>query len=165
MTAETQVVIVGAGAAGDAAAFALRKNGFDGSITLVGADPHRPYERPYLSKQYLRDEIPAEQVYLHPSGEYERQRIELLAHRRVVEVRRRDKAVVLDDGRRATFNTLILATGGIPRRLPDVPQMSNVFTLRTLDDSTALRQALSESGRMLLLGAGFIGAEVAASAR
>ena len=162
---QSQVVIVGAGAAGDAAAFALRKNDFDGSIALIGADPHRPYERPYLSKQYLRDEIPAERVFLHPPEEYERQRIELLSGRRVVEVTRGDKAVVLDDGRRLHFDTLILATGGIPRWLPDVPRLSNTFTLRTLDDSAAIKQTLMESRKMLLLGAGFIGAEVAASAR
>jgi 3-phenylpropionate/trans-cinnamate dioxygenase ferredoxin reductase subunit len=162
---QSQVVIVGAGGAGDAAAFALRKHDFDGRIALVGADPHRPYERPYLSKQYLRDEIPVERVFLHPAEEYERQRIELLPDRRVVEVSHGDKAVVLDDDHRLHFDTLILATGGIPRWLPDVPRLSNVFILRTLDDSTAIKQALMESQRMLLLGAGFIGAEVAASAR
>jgi 3-phenylpropionate/trans-cinnamate dioxygenase ferredoxin reductase component len=162
---QSQVVIVGAGGAGDGAEFALRKNGFEGRIALIGADHHRPYERPYLSKQYLRDEIPAERVFLHPSEEYERQRIELLPGRRVVEASHRDKAIVLDDDRRLHFDILILATGGIPRWLPDVPRLSNVFTLRTLDDSTAIKQALTESRRMLLLGAGFIGAEVAASAR
>jgi 3-phenylpropionate/trans-cinnamate dioxygenase ferredoxin reductase subunit len=162
---ESQVVIIGAGAAGDAAAFALRKNGFDGRIALIGADPHRPYERPYLSKQYLRDEIPEERVFLHSPEDYERERIELVSGRRVVEVARGEKAVVLDDDRRFQFDTLILATGGIPRRLPDAPRLSNTFTLRTLDDCTALKQTLRESRRLLLLGAGFIGAEVAASAR
>ena len=162
---QSQVVIVGAGAAGDAAAFALRKHNFDGSIALIGADPHRPYERPYLSKQYLRDEIPAERVFLHPPEEYEQQRIELLTSQRVKEVDRREKAVVLDDGRRIHFDQLVLATGGVPRSLPEVPRVWNVYTLRTLDDSTVIKQALSESQRMLLLGAGFIGAEVAASAR
>jgi 3-phenylpropionate/trans-cinnamate dioxygenase ferredoxin reductase subunit len=163
--AQSQVVIVGAGGAGDAAAFSLRTNGFSGRIALVGADPHRPYERPYLSKQFLRDEIPAERVFLRPPEEYERQKIELLSSRRVVEAVRGDKTAVLDDGRRLPFDTLILATGGTPRRLPDVPRVSNAFALRTLDDCTALKQALAESQRMLILGAGFIGAEVAASAR
>ena len=161
----SQVVIVGAGGAGDAAALSLRKNGYDGSIVLLGADRHRPYERPYLSKQYLRDEIPTERVFLHPPEEYERQRIELLSNHRVETVTRREKMVVLADSRRIPFDALILATGGVPRSLPEVPTSSNVFTLRTLDDSMAIKQTLSESRRMLLLGAGFIGAEVAASAR
>jgi 3-phenylpropionate/trans-cinnamate dioxygenase ferredoxin reductase component len=163
--AHSQVVIVGAGGAGDAAAFALRTNGFDGRIVLIGADQRRPYDRPDLSKQFLRDEIPVERVFLHPPEEYERQQIELLAGRRVVEVARGDKTVVLEDGRRLPFDSLILATGGIPRWLPEVPRLSNTFTLRTLDDCAAIKQTLMESQRMLLLGAGFIGAEVAASAR
>jgi len=156
---------VGAGAAGDAAAMALRKHGYDGSIVLIGADRHRPYERPFLSKQYLRGEVPIERVFLHPPQEYESQRIELLSGRTVVKAGRADQSVVLDDGRSIRFDTLILATGGTPRRLSGVPNLSNVFTLRSLDDSTAIKAALAESSRLLLLGAGFIGAEVAASAR
>lgn len=144
---------------------ALRKNEFEGRIALVGTDRHRPYERPYLSKQYLRDEIPVDRVFLRPSEDYERQRIELWPGRTIVGADRRQREVVLDDGRRLRFDTLILATGGIPRWLPDVPRASNVFSLRTLDDSIAIKHSLSVSHRILLLGAGFIGAEVAASAR
>jgi 3-phenylpropionate/trans-cinnamate dioxygenase ferredoxin reductase subunit len=118
---QSEVVIVGAGGAGDAAAFALRENGFDGPITLVGADPHRPYDRPYLSKEYLRDEIPTERVFLHAPVEYERQHIELLIPQRVVEVSRGDKTVVLDDGRRLQFKTLLLATGAVPVCRPMSP--------------------------------------------
>ena len=162
---QSEVVIAGAGGAGDAAAFALRENGFDGTIALIGADPHRPYDRPYLSKEYLRDEIPTERVFLHAPVEYERQHIELLIPQRVVEVSRGDKTVVLDDGRRLQFKTLLLATGAVPRWPPDVPRLSNTFTLRTLDDDEALKQTLMETRRLMLLGAGFIGAEVAASAR
>lgn len=160
-----QLAIVGAGAAGDAAAFSARKHGFEGSVVLIGSDPHRPYERPYLSKQYLRGEIPEDRVFLRPAEEYEKQRIELLSGRTVVEARRLDKELLLDDGRRIDFETLILATGGRPRTLPGVPGAANVFTLRTLDDSRAIRQAVRDSGRLLFLGAGFIGAEAAASAR
>src|SRR5919202_4044216 len=163
--AEAQIVIVGAGAAGDAAAMALRKNGFDGSVVLIGAELHRPYERPYLSKQYLRDELPIDRVFLRRPEEYERQRIEFLSGQRVVEASRRERDVILADGRRITFDTLILAPGGIPRWPPDVPRLANVFSLRTLDDTEAIKEALSASQRLLLLGAGFIGAEVAASAR
>ncbi|MGI8827206.1 MAG: NAD(P)/FAD-dependent oxidoreductase [Chloroflexota bacterium] len=161
----SQVVIVGAGAAGDAAAMALRQNGFDGSVLLIGADRHRPYERPLLSKQYLRDEVPPDRVFLHRTEEYEQQRIELVTGHAVVEARARARTVRLDDGRDIHFDSLILAPGGTPRWSPEVPRLSNVFSLRTLDDSTAIKRALGESQRMLLLGAGFIGAEVAASAR
>jgi len=162
---QSQVVIVGAGAAGDAAAMALRQNGFDGRVRLIGADRHRPYERPLLSKRYLRDEVPADRVFLHPAEKYEQQRIELLTGHTVVAARARERTVRLDDDRDIHFDTLILAPGATPRWPPEVPRASNVFTLRTLDDSAAIKWALEESQRMLLLGAGSIGAEVAASAR
>ena len=160
-----QVVIVGAGAAGDAAAEALRKSGFDGSVVLVGSDRHRPYHRPYLSKQFLRDELPLERVFLRRPDAYEGLDVEWLAERRAVGASRRDSAVVLDDGRTIRFDVLVLATGGTPRWLDGVPRLANVLSLRTLDDCMALRQVLAASQRLLVIGAGFIGAEVAASAR
>jgi len=164
-TPNPQILIVGAGAAGDAAATSLRKNGFGGSVLLIGADRHRPYERPLLSKQYLRDEVAPDRVFLHPLEEYEQQHIELLTGHAVVEARARERTVRLDDDRTLHFDTLILAPGATPRWPPEVPRLSNVFTLRTLDDSTAIKRAIEESESILLLGTGFIGAEVAASAR
>lgn len=159
------MVVVGGGAAGDAAAEGMRKAGFDGEVLLVGADPHPAYHRPYLSKEFLRDELPMERVYLRPSGGYENLDVEWLAARRAVGADPSDRSVLLDDGRSLRFDALVLATGGAPRWLPGVPRAANVHALRTLDQGVALKQALAASGRILVIGAGFIGAEVAASAR
>ena len=160
-----RVVIVGAGAAGDAAAEALRRSGFEGSVVLVGGDRHPAYHRPYLSKQFLRDELPRERLFLRQPDDYRGLDVEWLGGRRAVAASRRDSAITIDDGRSVPFDTLVLATGGAPRWLDGVPRLANVLALRTLDDSVALKSAVAEGGRLLVVGAGFIGAEVAASVR
>jgi len=164
-SAKPQLVVIGAGAAGDAAVASARASGYDGSVVLVGADRHRAYERPYLSKEYLRDEVPIDRVFLHEPDAYAQMDVTWLGGRRAVGASREAGSVHLDDGSSLHFDQLVLATGGSPRWLPGVPRAANVFTLRTLDDSTALRQAVAESRRLLVIGAGFIGAEVAAAAR
>jgi 3-phenylpropionate/trans-cinnamate dioxygenase ferredoxin reductase component len=160
-----RAVIVGAGAGGDAAAMGLRKQGFEGEVVLLGEEEHRPYERPYLSKQFLRGEIPDEKAFLRPEGEYDSQGIDYRAGARVVRADRASRELSLDSGERIGFDHLVLATGSTPRRLAGVPDASNVFTLRSLNDARVLRQGIAASGRVLLVGAGFIGAEIAASAR
>lgn len=158
-------MIVGAGAAGDGAAEALRKAGFDGEVVMVGRDREPAYHRPYLSKQFLRDELPIERVLLRQSDAYEKVGVEWLGGRSVVAASGRDSSVVLDNGRSLGFDVLVLATGGSPRWLDGTPRLDNVFALRTLEDAVSLKQALAEAQRVLVIGAGFIGAEVAASAR
>ncbi|MBO0686931.1 MAG: NAD(P)/FAD-dependent oxidoreductase, partial [Candidatus Dormibacteraeota bacterium] len=160
-----RVVIVGAGAAGDAAAEALRKAGFDGPVSLVGAERHVAYHRPYLSKQFLRGEVPLERVHLRHAEAYDHLGIEWLGGRTAVAGSRRNRSITLDDGRELRFDVLVLATGGTPRWPEGVPRLDNVLALRTLDDGVALGEALARSRRLLVMGAGFIGAEVAASAR
>src|SRR5438128_3001397 len=160
-----RAVIVGGGGSGDAAAFALRKRGFDGEIVIVSADKDRPYDRPYLSKEFLRGEIDVPKVFLHDESDYAKERIELRLGERVTGGSLRDRKVTTADGEDVSFDVLILGLGGTPRRLPDVPNAENVLTLRSLRDSRSIRDALRDSSRMLLVGAGFIGAEVAASAR
>jgi 3-phenylpropionate/trans-cinnamate dioxygenase ferredoxin reductase component len=160
-----RVVIVGGGGAGDAAAFGLRENGFDGEILILSADADRPYERPYLSKEYLRGEIELSKVYLREEDAYSKNRIELHLGQPVTGGTLAGRRLTLAGGTEIGFDTLILATGGSPRWLPGVPRAGNVFTLRSLRDSQAIRDALQASARMLLIGAGFIGAEVGASAR
>ncbi len=160
-----KVVIVGGGSGGDAAAFALRKKGFDGDVTILSADHDRPYDRPYLSKEFLRGEVELPKVYLHDEEEYSRQGIELHTGVRVKTASATERTVTTEDGRTITFDVLVLSTGGTPRRLPGVPAAENLFTLRSLRDSTAIKQALGASKRVMLVGAGFIGAEVAASSR
>jgi 3-phenylpropionate/trans-cinnamate dioxygenase ferredoxin reductase subunit len=164
MTAKP-VVIVGGGGGGDAAAFALRKKGYDGGVMILSADPDRPYDRPYLSKEFLRGEVELPKVFLHDEADYSREKIDLRLQDRVVGGSLRDRTVSLQSGSKVTFDTLVVSTGGTPRRLPDAPHSDNVFTLRSLRDSQSIREALEQGKRLLLVGAGFIGAEVGASAR
>ena len=160
-----RVVIVGGGGAGDAAAFALRKRGFDGMVTIISADHDRPYDRPYLSKEFLRGEIELPKVFLHDEAEYSKQGIELQLNRRVTGGSIPGGKLAVDGGGEVEFDALVLGLGGTPRRLPEVPRAENVLTLRSLRDSQAIRNALANASRLLLIGAGFIGAEVGASTR
>jgi len=161
----SRVVIVGGGGTGDACAFALRKRGFDGEITILSADHDRPYDRPYLSKEFLRGEVDTPKVYLHEEEEYARERIELRLEQRVTGGSLDGRILTLASGDHVQFDVLVLGLGGTPRRLPGLPEADNVRTLRSLRDSNQLREALKSAKRILLVGAGFIGAEVAASAR
>jgi 3-phenylpropionate/trans-cinnamate dioxygenase ferredoxin reductase subunit len=160
-----RIVIVGGGGTGDAAAFALRKQGFDGMVTIISSDRDRPYDRPYLSKEFLRGEVELPKVFLHEEADYAKQGIELQLNRKVTGGSIPGGKLAVDGGGEVEFDALILGLGGTPRRLHDVPRAENVVTLRSLRDSQAIRQALQRASRLLLIGAGFIGAEVAASAR
>jgi 3-phenylpropionate/trans-cinnamate dioxygenase ferredoxin reductase subunit len=163
--ASPSVVMVGGGGTGDAVAFALRKRGFDGDVTILSADQDRPYDRPYLSKEFLRGEVEMPKVFLHDEADYVTQRIELQLNRRVTGGSLSARKLSIEGGGEIGFDTLVLGLGGTPRHLPDAPRADNVLTLRSLRDSQAIRQALQHASRLLLIGAGFIGAEVAASAR
>ena len=156
---------MGGGGTGDAAAFALRKQGFDGMITLISSDRDRPYDRPYLSKEFLRGEVELPKVFLHEEADYSKQGIELQLNRKVTGGSIPGGKLAVDGGGEVEFDVLILGLGGTPRRLHDGPRAENVVTLRSLRDSKAIRQALERASRLLVIGAGFIGAEVAASAR
>jgi 3-phenylpropionate/trans-cinnamate dioxygenase ferredoxin reductase subunit len=166
MSAEQTFVIAGAGLAGAKAAETLRAEGFDGRVVLIGAEPERPYERPPLSKDYLRGEAEREKVYVHDAGFYAEHRIELELDRRVAGLDVSNGEVALDDGERLRYDRLLLATGAEPRRLP-VPgaELEGVLYLRSVEDSDALRERLDRGGTVVVVGAGWIGAEVAASAR
>jgi len=161
----SRVVIVGGGGTGDAAAFGLRKRGFDGEIVILSADQDRPYDRPYLSKEFLRGEVDVPKVFLHDEAEYAKERIELRLDQRVTGGSLPEHRLTMSGADAVGFEVLVLGLGGSPRRLPDMPSAENVRTLRSLRDSQDLRAALRRSNRLLLIGAGFIGAEVAASAR
>jgi 3-phenylpropionate/trans-cinnamate dioxygenase ferredoxin reductase subunit len=161
----SRVVIVGGGGTGDAAAFALRKRGFDGEVVILSADRDRPYDRPYLSKEFLRGEVDLPKVYLHAEEDYGKERIDLRLDQRVSGGSLAQRRVLLEGGGEVAFDVLVLGLGGTPRRPPGIPSAENIFTLRSLRDSQAIRHALQGGSRLLLVGAGFIGAEVAASAR
>lgn len=160
------IVIVGANVAGGRAAEALRENGFDGHVFLIGAEPERPYERPPLSKQFLWGETAERDVYLRPRDFYSQQNIEVLLGTRAVQLDKRDRAVDLDNGRRLHFDKLLIATGASPRRL-GVPggDLDGVIYLRTLADAREITRRMEDGQRVVVVGMGFIGAEVAASCR
>jgi 3-phenylpropionate/trans-cinnamate dioxygenase ferredoxin reductase subunit len=159
-------VIVGAGMAGAKSAEALREEGFDGRIVLIGDEPEQPYERPPLSKDYLRGESPRENTHVHPEGFYAASGIELRTASVVERIDAGEEAVELSGGERVGYDRLLLATGAEPRRLP-VPgaDLEGIHYLRELRDADAIAAGLNAGGRLVVIGAGWIGAEVAASAR
>ena len=166
MSSIERIVIVGAGLAAARAAESLRKEGYEGSITILGDEPERPYLRPPLSKEVLRGEADRDQVYVHPAGFYTEQRIELRTATTVQAIEPASREVVLDDGERVPFDRLLVATGARPRTLP-VPgaELPGVMTLRTLADADAIHAAATEAERIAVIGSGWIGSEVAASLR
>jgi 3-phenylpropionate/trans-cinnamate dioxygenase ferredoxin reductase subunit len=159
-------VIVGGGLAGSVAAGTLRAGGFDGRIVLIGDEVHLPYSRPPLSKGVLRGESEVDVSILRPASWYAEREIDLELGVRATVVDPNDRVVVLASGRRVGYDKVLLATGGRARAL-DIPgfRLDGVHTLRTLDDSLAIRARLQPGLRVVVVGAGFIGAEVAASAR
>jgi 3-phenylpropionate/trans-cinnamate dioxygenase ferredoxin reductase subunit len=159
-------VIVGAGLAGGRAAETLREEGFAGRIVVIGAERERPYERPPLSKDYLRGDVERETVYVQPERFYAEHDIELRVGRSAVELDVGQREVVLDDGEWLRYDRLLLATGAEPRRLAIAGgDLEGVLYLRNVADSDALRERLERGGSLVVVGGGWIGCEVAASAR
>jgi 3-phenylpropionate/trans-cinnamate dioxygenase ferredoxin reductase component len=159
-------VIAGAGLAGAKAAAALREEGFDGRIVLVGSEPELPYERPPLSKDYLRDELPREKARVHPDGFYAEHGIDLLTGTTVERLDTQQRTLALSTGEDLRYDRLLLATGAEPRRLT-IPgsELAGVHYLRDLNDADGIKDRIATGGRLVVIGAGWIGAEVAASAR
>ena len=166
MAAEKTFVIVGASLTGAKAAETLRAEGFDGRLVLIGAEAERPYERPPLSKDYLRGEAGLDKVYVHDEGFYDEHAIELRTATSVAAIDTGASEVVLESGERLSFDSLLIATGSAPRRI-DLPghELAGIHYLRDLQDSDLLRERFKAGGRLTVIGAGWIGAEVAASAR
>ena len=159
------VVIIGAGQAGGRAAEALRQGGHAGPITIVGDEVHPPYERPALSKEFLADADLAKIAWIRPGPWYAENDITLVTGRRATRIDRARKTVALDDGTSLTYGALVLATGARPRLLLlDGADHPRVTYLRTIDDSRKLLPRLGPGGRITVIGAGFIGLEVAAAA-
>jgi 3-phenylpropionate/trans-cinnamate dioxygenase ferredoxin reductase component len=159
-------VIVGASLAGGVAAATLRQDGFDGDVVLIGAEPQPPYERPPLSKQYLRGEAPFEKALVRPAGFYDQNRIETRFGTRAGRVDPIRRVVELDTGGPVHYDTLLIATG-VRNRRPAIPglQLPGVFDLRTVGDADALRSQIVSTRKAVVIGMGFIGSEVAASLR
>ena len=165
MATDQTFIIVGASLAGAKAAETLRTEGFDGRVVLIGEETERPYERPMLSKEYLRGDKPAEKLYVHEEGFYAEKDIKLLTGTRVASLDAGAHEITLQDGRRVPYSRLLLATGATPRRIP-VPgaELAGVAYLRRMSDSDDLRAAIKAATRVVVIGAGWIGSEVAASA-
>jgi 3-phenylpropionate/trans-cinnamate dioxygenase ferredoxin reductase component len=159
-------VIVGAGLAGGGAAATLREEGFDGRVVLIGAERQPPYERPPLSKEYLRGESSFERALVQPPGFYGENGIETRFGARATRVDAADKVVELDDGERVAYDRLLVTTGGRNRRFP-VPglDLEGIYSLRTVADSDCIRAEAVPGRKAVVVGMGFIGSEVAASLR
>ncbi|WP_292834187.1 FAD-dependent oxidoreductase [Microbacterium sp.] len=160
------VVIVGTSAAGVSAATTLRTEGYDGRVVLLGEEVVPPYDRPLLSKGYLAGTVTADDLNLRPDGFWADREIDLRLGSRVVALRASDTSVLLDDGSSVKADAVILATGGRSRALP-VPgaELDGIFGLRTRADSESLRDWSAGAEHAVIVGMGFIGAEVAATLR
>jgi 3-phenylpropionate/trans-cinnamate dioxygenase ferredoxin reductase subunit len=165
MTNSSTLVVVGASLAGAKAAEAAREAGHDGRIVVIGEEPGVPYERPPLSKAVLRGEAELDVTHVHPDGFYAEHDIDLVTDR-VTGIDLQARSVLLDGGHDVSFGTLVLATGAVPRQLT-VPgnDLAGVYLLRTALDAMRLRDAIRTATRVAVVGAGWIGSEVAASAR
>ena len=164
MTHLGKIAVIGASLAGLRATELIRRAKFEGDLVLIGDEPHLPYDRPPLSKEILRGEWGEERIALRRKS-YDDLNVDVRLGRRAMALDMGAREVRLDDGEAVSFDGLVIATGGHARRLPNQPELRGVHTLRTLDDALSIAAALAESPRVAVIGAGFIGAEVAASAR
>jgi 3-phenylpropionate/trans-cinnamate dioxygenase ferredoxin reductase component len=167
MSTQAQTIaIVGASLTGAKAAQELRNQGFDGRVVLLGDEHELPYERPPLTKDYLRDEQPREKTRVHEEGFYEEHDIELLTGVTVTAIKPAEQRIIVDGDKEFGYDRLLIATGAEPRTIDLAgADLDGVHYLRTLADCDALRQRLAAGGKVVVIGAGWIGAEFAASAR
>jgi 3-phenylpropionate/trans-cinnamate dioxygenase ferredoxin reductase subunit len=166
MTTEPSFLIVGGGLAGAIAAQTLREEGFDGRITLLGDESHRPYERPPLSKDYLQGKTDRNSIFAHPEPWYADHAVELRLGAAVTSLDPDSRTVTTAPGARLGYDKLLLATGSTPRRL-SLPgsDLDGVHYLRTVEDSDRIKAGLAQARRVAIIGAGWIGLETAAAAR
>lgn len=162
--AQARIVVIGAGQAGAALAAKLRALGHAGPLSLIGAEDAAPYQRPPLSKAYLKGEIDHERLRLRPASFYVAEKIDLITGTTVASLDREGRRVMLGDGRDLPYDLLALTTGAEPRRLPVAigGDLAGVFTMRDLADADALAGALLRGARALIVGGGYIGLEAAA---
>ncbi|MEM5583756.1 FAD-dependent oxidoreductase [Roseibium sp. AS2] len=163
---QEDIVIIGAGQAGAQVAHSLRQGGFEGPLRLIGDEPHPPYQRPPLSKKFLAGEIGAEGLWLRPPAFYTTQNIDLIPDTRVAAIDRDAKRLKLESGDTLSYGKLVLATGTHARLVKfDGADKDGVVTLRSIADVDLIRDRLQATGRIVIVGAGYIGLEVAAVAR
>jgi 3-phenylpropionate/trans-cinnamate dioxygenase ferredoxin reductase subunit len=158
------IAVVGASLAGLSAARALRAQGYDGRLVVVGDEQHTPYDRPPLSKDFLRGEVTSGDIALGTAAD-DALDLNWRLGRTAVRLDRADRSLALSTGEEFRVDGVVVATGARARTLPGSSDVTGVYTLRTLDDAVTLREALRHSGSLVVIGAGFIGAEVASAAR
>jgi NADPH-dependent 2,4-dienoyl-CoA reductase/sulfur reductase-like enzyme len=157
-------LIIGGGIAGGKACEGIREVDQEGSIALITKEGHRPYQRPPLSKGYLKNEVDLDHVYLHASEKYQELNVNLLKGREAAGLSPEDHIVTLEDGEEIRYEKLLLATGGSAIRLPIWGnELENVFTLRSIEDAQNIQEAAGANKRALVMGGSFIGAEVSAT--
>ena len=160
------IVIVGAGQAGAQVAQSLRQGGYEGPIRLIGDEPYAPYQRPPLSKKFLLGEIGPEGLWLRPPAFYTTQKIDLIPDTTVVSIDRASKRIAFGNGDTLGYDKLILTTGTKARSIPlEGAHLDGVMTLRTITDVDAIRAKLEGKSNLVIVGAGYIGLEVAAVAK
>ncbi|MGQ0534136.1 MAG: NAD(P)/FAD-dependent oxidoreductase [Caulobacteraceae bacterium] len=161
-----RVIIIGAGQAGGEAAQRLRQGGFQGDITLIGDEPVAPYQRPPLSKAYLKGDLDMDRLLLRPASVYAEEHVGLLTKTRAVWIDRANRKVRIEGGRELPYDALALATGAKPKRLPLVgADLDGVHLFRTAEDADRVRERFVTGAKLIVIGAGYIGLEVAAVAR
>jgi len=159
------VLIIGAGQAGSQTATSLRQGGFEGAITIVGDEPALPYQRPPLSKAYLKGELEESRLYFKSAEWFETQNVDILTNCSVTNVDAEKNEARTSDGKTLNFDHLVFATGSRNRQLPmDGAQLDNVFGLRSLKDVDDLRPHVTKGKNLVIIGAGYIGLETAAVA-
>lgn len=158
-------IVIGAGHAGGQAAAALRSKGFEGDIVMFGDEPYVPYERPPLSKQLLAGEIELERTYLKKPDWYADKNVDLRLNTRVERIERSSKTVVTQSGESVGYDKLLLATGARVRKI-NIPgaDLGNIFYLRAIDDTLAIKDQMKPGAKLVVVGGGYIGLEVAAVA-
>jgi 3-phenylpropionate/trans-cinnamate dioxygenase ferredoxin reductase component len=163
---EETFVVVGGGLAGAKAVETMRQEGFDGRVVLLGDEPDRPYERPPLSKEFMKGEAERDKAFVHEEGWYADNDVDLRTAAQVTALDRAAHEVALADGSRQRYDKLLIATGSEPRRLP-LPgaDLDGVHYLRTLPDAERIRAALERGGKIIIVGGGWIGLETASAAR
>lgn len=161
-----RIIIIGAGQAGGETAQRLRQGGFEGDITLIGEEPVAPYQRPPLSKAYLKGDLDIDRLLLRPASVYAEENVALLTKTRAVWIDRANRKVRIEGGRELPYDALVLATGAKPRRLPLVgADLVGVHLFRTAADVDHVRERFASGAKLIVIGAGYIGLEVAAVAR
>ncbi|HIG21143.1 MAG TPA: pyridine nucleotide-disulfide oxidoreductase [Henriciella marina] len=166
MSAAKKIVVIGGGQAGAQAVQSLRQFGYEGEITLVGDEAALPYQRPPLSKAYMKGELAEDRLYFKPAAWYEDNKVETLLSQRVEKIDRANRKVLLQHGGHLDYDAVIIATGSRPRPLPiEGADLENVFELRGLSDVEHIQPKMIPGHRLVIVGAGYIGLEAAAVAR